>query len=78
MVSLFPSPSKRENLAKFYEYGQYGLHKVRMAIRFDNKTIKYVDAQVFPSETFTEARTKDQLKKVNIVDSFVDRRDMAD
>ncbi|RBR10277.1 hypothetical protein FVER53590_26518 [Fusarium verticillioides] len=35
-------------------------------------------AKAFPSETFTEARTKYQLKKVNIVDSFVDRRDIAD
>ncbi|KAF5576702.1 hypothetical protein FPANT_10813 [Fusarium pseudoanthophilum] len=68
----FPFPV-RDILAKFYEYGQYELHKVRMAIRFDNKTIKYVDAQAFPSGNFTEARNKDQLKKANIVDSLYDR-----
>ncbi|KAF5556320.1 hypothetical protein FPHYL_8007 [Fusarium phyllophilum] len=72
----FPFPI-RHILAKFYEYGQYELHKVRMAIRFDNKTIKYVDAQAFPSENFPEARNKDQLKKVNIVDSFDGRHNVV-
>ncbi|KAG4264083.1 hypothetical protein FPRO04_01284 [Fusarium proliferatum] len=62
-------------LAKFYEYGQYELHKVRMAIRFDNKTIKYVDVQAFPSENFPEARNKDQLKKFSIFESVDDRYD---
>ncbi|KAF5712887.1 hypothetical protein FMUND_8165 [Fusarium mundagurra] len=70
----FPFPI-RDILAKFYEYGQYELHKVRMAIRFDNKTIKYVDVQAFPSELLPEARNKGQLKKVNIVDSVDDRHD---
>ncbi|KAF5700875.1 hypothetical protein FGLOB1_10522 [Fusarium globosum] len=72
----FPFPI-RDILAKFYEYGQYELHKVRMAIRFDDKTIKYVDVQAFPSENFPEARNKGQLKKVNIVDSFDERRDVV-
>ncbi|KAF5626599.1 hypothetical protein F25303_11022 [Fusarium sp. NRRL 25303] len=72
----FPFPI-RDILAKFYEYGQYELHKVRTAIRFDNKTIKYVDAQAFPSETFPETRNKGQLKKVNIVDSVSDRHNVA-
>ncbi|KAF5548424.1 hypothetical protein FMEXI_4774 [Fusarium mexicanum] len=65
----------RDILAKFYEYGQYELHKVRMAIRFDNKTVKYVDVQAFLSENSPKARNKDQLKKVNIVDSLDDRFD---
>ncbi|KAF5631456.1 hypothetical protein F52700_6859 [Fusarium sp. NRRL 52700] len=67
----------RDILAKFYEYGQYELHKVRMAIRLHKKTIKYVDVQAFPYENIPETRNKDQLKKVNIVDSVNDRRDVA-
>ncbi|KAI1030638.1 hypothetical protein LB505_004122 [Fusarium chuoi] len=73
---LFPFPV-RDILAKFYEYGQYELHKVRTAIRFDNKTIRYVDAQAFPSETFPETRNKGQLEKVNIVDIVSDRHNVA-
>ncbi|CVK93327.1 uncharacterized protein FPRN_04176 [Fusarium proliferatum] len=65
----FPFPI-RYILAKFYEYGQYELHKVRMAIRFDNKTIKYVDVQAFPSENFPEARNKNQLQKFNAADGL--------
>ncbi|CVK89748.1 uncharacterized protein FMAN_04109 [Fusarium mangiferae] len=73
----FPFPI-RDILAKFYEYGQYELHKVRIAIRFDNKTIKYVDAQAFPSENFPESRNKGQLKKFNTVDSVDERHDVVD
>ncbi|KAF5607862.1 uncharacterized protein FSUBG_4964 [Fusarium subglutinans] len=65
----FPFPI-RGVLARLMEYGQYELHKVRMANRFDNKTIKYVDAQAFPSENFSEARNKDQLKEVNVAGSL--------
>ncbi|KAF5232891.1 hypothetical protein FANTH_12783 [Fusarium anthophilum] len=67
----FPFPI-RDILAKFYEYGQYELHKVRMAIRFDNETVKYVDVQAFPSENFPEARNKCQLEKVSIHDILSD------
>ncbi|KAF5984861.1 hypothetical protein FBULB1_3155 [Fusarium bulbicola] len=72
----FPFPI-RDILAKFYEYGQYELHKVRMAIRFDNKTVKYVDVQAFPSENFPKTRNKDQLKRVSIVDSLDGRHDVV-
>jgi hypothetical protein len=72
----FPFPI-RDVLARSHEYGQYELHKARMAIRFDNKTIKYVDVQAFPSENFPETRNKGQLKKVNIVDSLDDRHDVV-
>lgn len=41
-----------------------------MAIRFDNKTIKYVDVQAFPSENFPEARNKNQLQKFNAADGL--------
>ncbi|KAF5639115.1 uncharacterized protein FTJAE_4905 [Fusarium tjaetaba] len=68
----FPFPI-RDILARFHEYGQYELHKVRMAIRFDNKTIKYVDVQAFPSENFFEACNKDQLQKVNIMNNLHSR-----
>ncbi|EXK99845.1 hypothetical protein FOQG_00233 [Fusarium oxysporum f. sp. raphani 54005] len=67
----FPVPI-REILAKFYEYGQRKLHRVCVAIRFDNKTIRYVDIQAFPSEDFPKNRNKEQLKEIDIIYSIGD------
>ncbi|KAF4445151.1 hypothetical protein FACUT_120 [Fusarium acutatum] len=64
-----PVPIK-EILAKSYEYGQRKLHRFRVAIRFDNKTIKYVDVQAFPSENFPQACNKEELKETNIICSI--------
>ncbi|KAF4480196.1 patatin-like phospholipase domain containing protein [Fusarium agapanthi] len=74
---LFFQPQDVSCLGLIHPTGCYELHKVRMAIRFDNKTVKYVDVQAFPSENSPKARNKDQLKKVNVVDSLYERDDVV-